>query len=505
MPLTPSPEAIAAMRPAISAGWFYVPYEAIGNEAAIQAERRRLTYKSRYADKSDTPIRMFKDLPSKGYLGVPRTYGKLRWAWLPYTNEETEGLPMIDMTVRLPDPNHHRVKEPLLQAKFMGDMDRAILNEKCFTAYATTGSGKTVVGARSAAIRHRKTCILVPLERLMDQWRAELIDKLGVPEHRIGIVQQDTCEFADKDYVIGMMPSLGGRRYPAEFYQSIGTVIVDEAHRIGTASLAMTPALFAASVRVALSATPERSDGSSQPIFWHIGPIKVSSEATAVHCDVYVDEYDDGGYMASFPPLIRRPGEPKKSDHGFRIKKLTQDDRRNRKLASNVFRLWKAGRKVLAIGEHVGHVQLIRDLCVEMGMPMSATGQCTGERHKFKVGVRDGKRVRELIGKSKVSAADFKLAKENADVVFATYGCFKEGIDEPRLDAGVDLTPVGKAKQVIGRVRRPFEGKTNAIWITIVDLGDWMSMRYWKSRQRDYVADAQVRVIFGKLGNRHGR
>lgn len=483
------------MRPAISAGWFYIPYEAVGNEAAIQRERKKLTYRPR--DKS--PIRMFKDLPSQGYLGVPRSYGKHRWSWLPFTDEESDGEAMIDPIIRLPDPNHIRVKEPLLQAAFMRDMDMAVLNSHTFTAYATTGSGKTVVGARSAAIHHRRTVIMLPLERLMDQWREELIDKLGVAEHRIGVVQSDRCEFDGRDYILAMMPSLGNRRYPTAFYQSVGFVIADEAHRLGTASLAMTAALFPARKRVALSATPDRPDGSSQPIFWHFGPIKVASEATAMQLDVYVDRYNDGGYMAQFPPLINEPGQPKKSNHGFRVKKLSQDEQRNQRLASHVFRLWKAGRKVLAIGEHVAHIQHIRDLVVAMGVPVTETGQCTAERHIFRQRVVAGRFVKNLVRKQKITAAEFKFDKENANIVFATYGCFKEGIDEPRLDAGVDLSPMSKAKQITGRVRRPFTNKIKAIWITTVDIGDWMSMRYWVGRSRDYAADSHVRVIEGKL------
>lgn len=483
------------MRPAISAGWYYVPYEAIGNEAALKRERARLTYKPR--DK--TPVRMFKDLPQQGYLGVPRTYGKHRWNWLPFDDQESDGVEMIDPIVRLPDPNHPRVKEPLLQAAFMRDMELATEQTQCFSAYATTGSGKTVVAARNAALHHRRTVIMLPLERLMDQWREELIEKLGVAEHRIGVVQSDRCEFEGRDYILAMMPSLGGRRYPSEFYASVGQIYADEAHRLGTVSLASTAALFPARVRIALSATLERGDGGSQPIYWHFGPTKVQSEASAMQLDVYVDRYNDGGWMASFPPLVNRPGEPKKSDHGFRIKKLTQDERRNRRLANHVYRLWKAGRKVLAIGEHVAHVQHIRDLVVAMGVPVAETGQCTSERHVFQHGVRGGQRVSKLIRKEKITAAQFKHAKENANVVFATYGCFKEGIDEPRLDAGVDLTPMSKAKQIVGRVRRPFAGKIKALWITTVDVGDWMSMRYWKTRSRDYAMDSHIRVIEGKL------
>lgn len=494
----PPPEVIATMRPAISAGWFYVPYEAIGNEAKIAAEKKKLTWRSKH-DSAAQPIRMFKDLPPQGYLGMPRDYGMLRYPWLPVDDQTTLGEPMIQPIVRLPDPNHPSVKEPELQAKFMDEMERATYRDKHFIAYATTGSGKTIVGSRNARLLGRRTAILVPLERLLDQWRKELMDKLGVTEDRIGLVQGNTCDWQERDWVLCMMKSLGSRRYPSEFYNSIGLVMPDECHRLGTPELAMTTALFPARYRTGLSATPERSDGSDRAIFWHIGQIKVRSEASAVDCDIYTLQYDDNGRMAAIPPLVQREGEPKKSDHGFRIKKLTEDFNRNRVLARMVYRLWKAGHQVLAIGEHVGHVQTIMEMVIAMGVPAAECGQCTAERHNYQERVVNGVLIRRKVGTTKIKREEFERAKTQSKIVFATYGCFKEGIDEPRLDALVTLTPQAKDKQVRGRVRRPYTGKVRAIYVSMVDVGDWMSMRYYRSRLREWGSDANCRVIHGKI------
>jgi superfamily II DNA or RNA helicase len=474
-------------------GWFYVPYEAIGGDAAIRAERRKLTYKSPYAAKGERPIRMFKELPQEGYLGMPRAYGMLRYPWLPIDDKRTDGEPMSEDAEHyvLPSPYHPSVREPEKQAQFMADIDRAFIEQQHFLAYATTGSGKTVCGSRSAVIHRRRTAVFVPLERLMDMWHDTLTKMFKVPEHRIGIVQSDRCEYEGKDFVLCMMKSLGGRRYHPDFYKSIGVVMPDEVHRIGTPELAMITAQFPARVRCGLTATPERGDGAENVLFWHIGPIKVRSEAEAVPIDIYVKKYDDGGRMAAVPRLKPRfPGD-KPNDHGFRIKKLTEDETRNRVLAEMIFRLWRQGRKVLAIGEHVRHAQHVMELCVLLGIPRDRLGQATGERH---VRQPDGS-----VRKVKTTKAEFKHAKENGDVVFATYGSFKEGIDEKRLDAIVPLTPQSKDKQVRGRVRRPFENKTNAIGVYLQDVGDWMSMNYWRSKEREWPTDATVRVIYGKL------
>lgn len=484
-------------RPAVSGGWFYVPYEAYANPRALEAEKRKLVHR-----KSDGgTLRMFKDVPERRYIGVPRYYGMVKFPWLPVTDERTDGAPMIDAaSYRLPSPFHPAVLEPEKQAKFMADLDRAFIEQQHFLAEASTGTGKTVCGTRSAIIHGRRTAILLPLERLMDMWHDTLTGMFGVPAHRIGIVQSDRCEYEDKDFVLCMMKSLGMRRYHPDFYSSIGTLIPDEAHNLCSSEKAMVTAQFPARIRCGLSATLEKTDGSDKVLFWHIGPKHVRSEAMALPCDIYVKDYDDRGRMAAVPRLVGKRGEPPPPNHGFRVKKLTQDETRNRVLTELIFRLWRQGKQILAIGDSIGHIQHIMDLCVMIGIPRDQLGQCTGVREERELkGMRHGVPIYGPVRKVKIGKEEFRQAKENARVVFATYGCFKEGVDEQRLDAVVPLTPRGKDKQMRGRVRRPFPNKTSAIYVCLRDVGDWMSMGYFDVKAREWAADPTCRVHYGKI------
>ena len=45
------------------------------------------------------------------------------------------------------------------------------------------------------------------------------------------------------------------------------------------------------------------------------------------------------------------------------------------------------------------------------------------------------------------------------------------GVDVPWLDAGIDLTPRTEPEQVLGRVRRQYDGKKMAHWFSPVDKG----------------------------------
>ncbi|AHC30483.1 hypothetical protein CC53_gp066 [Rhizobium phage vB_RleS_L338C] len=67
-----------------------------------------------------------------------------------------------------------------------------------------------------------------------------------------------------------------------------------------------------------------------------------------------------------------------------------------------------------------------------------------------------------------------------------------EGIDIPRLDAGIDVLPRGDATQLIGRIRRPRPGKPEPVWITLLDTKCFMSKKYFERRCKDYQATGAI-------------
>ena len=91
---------------------------------------------------------------------------------------------------------------------------------------------------------------------------------------------------------------------------------------------------------------------------------------------------------------------------------------------------------------------------------------------------------RWVLVQHKQSDATLDRVKAEADYIFATYGMITEGIDIPRLDAGLDATPLGKATQITGRIRRPMPGKAMPIWITLRDLMCAKSMKWFDKRCR---------------------
>ena len=94
-------------------------------------------------------------------------------------------------------------------------------------------------------------------------------------------------------------------------------------------------------------------------------------------------------------------------------------------------------------------------------------------------------------------------AKENARVIFATYGIIAKGVDIPRLSGGVDATPRAKAAQLLGRTLRILPGKIRPIWITIADMNSFRSLFQLLCRVRDYItSNAEIFIWHPKKGRK---
>lgn len=460
---------------AVLKGWLYVPYGAVGDLTSLKEELTYRPGRSMDGERRD-PVELFRDVPTRGIIGVPQAFGARRFGRvLEIVDRTTQGEPMGEVP-RLPSPDHPSVQSPERQAKFMADMMAAVREYRTFIAYAPTGSGKTVVGLRTAAEVGRKTLVVVHLARLRDQWVQEAVDKLGLPPHRVGIVEGARADWRDKDVVVAMLQSLAYEplRYGKEFHESFGTVIFDEVHRIGAPVFGRAVWQFPAAVRFGLSATPSRKDQGGKVFFWHLGPLAVRSEQEALPIQVCPVWYDCGSYKVW--------GQ----NHGARVKCLSLDPHRNERIVGLIQKMYNGGRQTLVVSESIDHLQRLMRGAERVGVPGNIMGQFTNMVHyKEQVDTDNGKQW--VLKKRRQSAGALNRIKRESQIIFATYGMIKEGIDIPRLDGGIDATPRSDATQLIGRLRRPHPGKKfPVLWLTIVDSNCDRSLRYFEGRLNEY-------------------
>jgi len=438
------------MSPYLS-NWYYVPCDLVGHSRA-EALKSLCTIKPRYVEPpAPEPIRLY-DESVPGYLGLPVDWGLQQ---LPFEVEDLTIKGSELVARRLPDPNHERASPG--QEKFMRNLLEAMQQDFAVLALASTGSGKTVAGLDVAAKLGRSTLILVHLERLGKQWVEEIKDKLGIPEKEIGWVQQGRCEY-DKSIAVAMMPSLVSRRYPEEFYRAWGTVIWDEVDVVATKHLLPTLGMFPAMHKLALTATWRRRDNTEEVYFKYFGRGQVLSESEVMPVTVRVINY------RAIKPVWG-------NTFNARVKCLSLDYQRNQLIAGKIAGMYKKGRVVLAIGHTIKHLKQLMKLTEDYGVPSRDMGQYT------RVWESGGKRI----PKEKLD----EISNESR-IIFATYGMLRRAVNIPRLDAGIDVTPVAEAVQVVGRIRRPLPGKPMPLWYTIKDSACIPLVRLFEKRLKDY-------------------
>lgn len=130
-----------------------------------------------------------------------------------------------------------------------------------------TGAGKTVVALMAIEALAARTLVVVPTIELLEQWRAALVERLGVPADLVGVVgggRRDWRPLTVITYQSAMLPnrSLGG----------FGLLVFDEVHHLPAEAYRRIPRACGAPHTLGLSATTERVDGRERDLAELVGP-----------------------------------------------------------------------------------------------------------------------------------------------------------------------------------------------------------------------------------------
>jgi superfamily II DNA or RNA helicase len=409
-----------------SLGW--VPYS---KELA-----NRLVFTSKYGDPVDLGI----PSPSKEWLGVPRALCTSSGS-----DHRTVGTPVALKCIK---PPRNKEQEKVLEAA-KKELDKG----HSFIIQATTGFGKTYCAANLIAHMGRTTLVVVTKADLMDQWRKELKNFLGLQDHEIGIAVQDQCDYKGKKVVIGMVHSLAKNKYGSDFLNSFGVVIWDEVHRLGAETFSRTCSLFPAKIRVGLSATVKRNDGKSAVFHAHIGPILVQTSLVQLPPKI-IFQRTRFQYRGYYTPS-RMMGM---------YKAMAADVERNALIVDFVCRAYKKGRNVIVFSDlREQHLDPLFWMAQSKGIPSADMAYYVG-------GMKEKERA---------------LAKQKR-VLFATYAMTAEATDIPRLDTAVLATPRANVLQPVGRILREYEGKPQPVVYDLVDTSIPLLMGYKSKRQTEY-------------------
>lgn len=376
---------------------------------------------------------------ANSYL-VPRYYGGDKWG-PPATDSRATwaGAPGIVFMGRLREETRQTEARTAGLRAFRED-GGGVLSLPC-------GFGKTTVALALAADLKVRTMIVVHKEFLADQWSERIRE--FCPGATIGRVQGPVFDLEGKDFVIALIQTLSMREFPSTAFDSVGLLVVDEAHHIGAPAFSQFMFKICPKYTLGLTATPERKDGLTRLLYWFLGPEffrveRANQKATRV---ITLDYTDDAFQEA---PPVSRFG---KINMAGMINLLTELEPRNELIMRTIEQALAENRRVLVLSDR--------------------------REHCFEIQRRLGERAGLYIGGMKREDLEESAKRP---VVIGTFHLANEGLDIPALDTVILATPKSDIVQAIGRIMRETKGKINDP--LIFDIADHWSVFFAMYRKR---------------------
>lgn len=326
-----------------------------------------------------------------------------------------------------------------------------------------------------------KTLVVTHKEFLMDQWE-ERIEQFTTA--KVGRIRQNVVDTKDKDIVIGMLRSLSIKDYPTDILQEFGLVIYDEVHHTGSRVDSQALLKTSAQYTLGLSATPDRADGMTKVINWHIGDILYEMEKK-YNYRVLVKKI----FFRSSDPLFKEKTRYFQGRFAPNHTKMTENiisiQSRNQLLVNIIDVLKGMGRKILVLSYRVEHLELLKKM-------VDDKIKLDGETHIYNSYFYMGKTKR----------GEKKLAEKDGHIIFATMQLAEEGLDISHLDTVLFALPVsiqkdkkkkGRIKsskaliQSIGRILRNDKLEDLTQIPLVVDVSDMFSIYSNWSNKRDEI------------------
>lgn len=354
-----------------------------------------------------------------------------------------------------------------LQKKIAADIMPTIRKKGGGVISLPCGYGKTVLALYLATKLGLKTLVVVHKTFLQNQWY-ERIKQFTDAE--VGIIRRDHIDVEGKDIVVGMLQSISLKDYRRSIFKDFGLVIYDEVHHC--ASRVFSRSLYKTGCRytLGLSATPQRKDGMTKVIHWHLGNmiVKINRPANSnVVAKVIKYKSDD--------PLFKekkmwaqgkiRPAMQKM------ITNICEINPRNALIRDFVTALSQEDeRKILILSGRLKHLDTLKKLLDEW--------------------------IKERVDENKLEEGELTTAyyiggmKEyeldesaEADIILATYDMAAEGLDIPSLNTLIFVTTKRDITQSIGRILRK-QIKDGDIPPLIIDFADQLSSITYQGNSR---------------------
>ena len=334
-----------------------------------------------------------------------------------------------------------------------------------------TGQGKTVVALNIVCELGVKTLILVHQSFLMNQWK-ERIEQF-VPKARIGIIQQDIFQIADKDIIIAMIQTVCKRNFTIEQraqLKEVGFLITDEAHHISSEHF--NRALFKVGARsiLGLTATPRRKDKLERVFQWHLGKVVFTPPAGQRRAGLQ-PIVNSVKYHGEGKDFQEQRNQAQQISIPMMLSKIVKNKERNMFVVEQIQKMVnEPGRHILVLSDRRAHLQVMQRM-LSLKYPITTTG--------FYIGGMKQEELKE---------------SETKQVLFATYSMVSEAFDLPSLNTLFLTTARSDIEQSVGRILRKAHVEVAPM---IIDITDQFSIFFAQGRKRiSFYRSKGYKIIF---------
>ena len=321
------------------------------------------------------------------------------------------------------------------------------------------GGGKTIMALGALSLINRTALVVVPTIDLVEQWAANVQDKLGITPQIFGTGKHDIGPFT-----IATKDALSYHRESLDL-SSFGVLVVDEAHQVPTSIFQSLMHRIPAAWRFGLTATPERPDGLGKLVELSFGERLIERSVPQLIKDGWLVLPEVIGIQTTFeydlPPLEDR----NMKDYHLMTNKLVIDRARNDQIAELIC---QQTEPTLVLSNRKDHCRKLANKVISRGL--NSIEVLTGDNSK--------KKRKDVLERMREGGLQILIATSLAD----------QGLDIRRLTISIFALPESsqlRITQRTGRLMRPF-GQKQAKLYDMVDGRVQNLQNRWNSRQRAY-------------------